>query len=180
MQRDFDDVQAPLAAVRNRPRRTVALVPGKVRPPTLLSMPAYLAGNVGRIGARLFLRVLKEQGLHLSHHAVLATLRDFGPLAQHELADRLDVDRSQVVGFVDRLQRDGYVTRSQDAGDRRRVLVSLTAAGRTIERQMTAAAHQSQASLLSALSPSEQAELLRLLQRVLDAHDEARLDFTER
>lgn len=180
MERDSHDVPASPGAARDRARRPAALESGKVRPPTLLSMPSYLAGNVGRVGARLLLRVLKEHGLRLSHHAVLAALRDFGPLAQHELADRLDVDRSQVVGFVDRLQREGYVTRSRDASDRRRVLVSLTAEGQTIEHRMTAAAHRSQAALLSALSPSEQAELLRLLQRILDAHDEARLEPTVR
>ncbi|MTD55417.1 MarR family transcriptional regulator [Amycolatopsis sp. RM579] len=141
-------------------------------------MPAYLAGNVGRVGARLLLRVLEQEGLSINDHAVLVALRDFGPLAQHELADRLDVDRSQVVGFVDRLEREGCVTRSRDPSDRRRVLVSLTTEGRTTERRMTAAAHRSQATMLSALSPSEQAELVALLQRVLDAHDETRLDLT--
>lgn len=162
------------------PERTepTALGSGAVRPPTLLGIPSYLAGNVARAATRTLWRSLAEHGLRLSQHAVLVALRDFGPMAQHEIADRLDLDRSQVVGFVDRLERNGLVTRSRDARDRRRMLVSITAEGVAAERRVTDAARDVQPVLFDALSPAEQAQLVRLLQRVLDAHDTARLGLT--
>ncbi|WP_329057941.1 MarR family winged helix-turn-helix transcriptional regulator [Amycolatopsis sp. NBC_01480] len=149
-----------------------------VRPPTLLALPSYLAGNVGRVGTRLVARVAEREGLAITHHAGLVALRDFGPLAQFELADRLDVDRSQVVAVVDRLEQKGLVIRSRDERDRRRVTVALTAEGRKVERRLTNAARRSQKQLLEALSPAEQEDLVRLLRRVLDNHDAARLAAT--
>jgi DNA-binding MarR family transcriptional regulator len=178
MERDFH-VRTARASARQRKDDAAALQPGNVRPPTLLSLPSYLAGNVSRVGHRLLLRALEEEGLLLSHHAVLAALRDFGPLAQHEMADRLDVDRSQVVGFVDRLEAKGLVTRTRDADDRRRVVIALTTDGRKAERRITSAARRSQADLMGTLSTSEQEHLLTLLRRVLDAHDAARLGLTD-
>lgn len=167
--------------VKPRPataRNAAALEPGAVRPPTLASIPSYLAGNVARAATRRLWRSLQEHGLRLSHHAVLAALNDLGPMAQYEIADRLDVDRSQIVGFVDRLERRGLVIRTRDARDRRRVMVSVTAEGVAVERRITEAAHTLQTGLFDPLSPSELAQLVRLLQRVLDAHDAARLGLT--
>ncbi|SER35629.1 DNA-binding transcriptional regulator, MarR family [Lentzea xinjiangensis] len=149
--------------------------PGSVRPPTLLGIPSYLAGNVARATTRTLTRSLAEHGLSLNQHAVLVALRDFGPMASHEIADRLDVDRSQVVGFVDRLERDGFVTRSREAHDRRRVLISATAKSVEAERRITEAARAAGSSLFDVLSPDELAQLVRLLRKVLDAHDDARL-----
>jgi DNA-binding MarR family transcriptional regulator len=156
-----------------------ALRPGAVRPPTLLSIPSYLAGNVARAAIRTLWSSLAEHGLRLNHHAVLVALHDFGPMAQHEIADRLDVDRSQVVGFADRLERDGFVTRGRDPRDRRRVLISITAEGAAAERRVTDAARAAQSAVFASLSSSEHAQLVGLLRRVLDAHDTARLGLTQ-
>jgi DNA-binding MarR family transcriptional regulator len=48
-----------------------------------------------------------------------------GPLAAATLADRLALSRAAVTALVDRLERAGYVERSQDPDDRRSVKVSL-------------------------------------------------------
>lgn len=156
-------------------RETPVLVRGTVRPPTMLSIPSYLAGNIARAAQRMLARSLEADGLALNHHAVLVALRAFGVMAQHEIADRLDVERSQVVGFVDRLERNGYVIRTRDARDRRRVLVSITAEGVSAERRVTDSARQAQSVLFDSLSSLEQEQLVGLLRRVLDAHDARRL-----
>lgn len=175
-----DDLHAarPDAPEDGHPRGPAALQPGDVRPPTLRGIPSYLAGNVARAATRRLSRALADDGLRLSHHAVLVALRDLGPLAQYEIADRLDVDRSQVVGFVDRLERNGFVVRSRDAGDRRRMLISITAEGVSAEGRVTDAARSVQSLLFDALSPAEQVQLVGLLQRVLDAYDTARMGLT--
>lgn len=171
---------AQAAPARDGAREADAWESGTVRPPTLLGLPSYLAGNVGRAATRMLAPRLAEHGLGLSHHAVLVALRDFGPMAQHEIADRLAVDRSQVVGFVDRLQQKGFAVRTRDARDRRRVLISITPDGRSAERRVTDAARSMQSVLFDVLSPSEQEQVVALLQRVLDAHDTARLGLATR
>lgn len=49
--------------------------------------------------------------LRLVHAAILAALSDFGPLAQYELADRLDIQPSHLVGYVDLLVQRELVQR---------------------------------------------------------------------
>src|ERR687896_887656 len=97
----------------------------EIRPPSLLALPSYLAGNVARIGHRRLIEALAERELRLAHYAVLAALSDFGALAQHELADRLDLNRSHLVGYVDHVEQRGLVRRDRDPDDRRRIRVTL-------------------------------------------------------
>jgi MarR family transcriptional regulator, lower aerobic nicotinate degradation pathway regulator len=145
--------------------------PATPRPPSLLAQPAYLASQVSRYGRRGFERVLDERGLRLIHYGVLIALDDFGPLAQQQLADSLDHDKSHLVRHIDRLERHGLVTRVQDPTDRRRNQVGLTDAGRALLGELRAAERRSQQGLLDTLSPDEQRTLESLLRRVLDAND---------
>jgi DNA-binding MarR family transcriptional regulator len=147
----------------------------EIRPPSLLALPSFLAGNVARIGHRLLLGALAEHDLRLPHAAILAALSDFGPLAQYELAECLDIHRSHLVGYVDLLENRGLVQRERDPEDRRRQNVALTRSGRALWRRLQRVAERSQAQFLDVLSEPERKTLLTLLYRVLRAHDEARL-----
>jgi DNA-binding MarR family transcriptional regulator len=146
-----------------------------IRPPTLLALPSYLAGNVARIGHRLLLEALEDHDLKLPHFAVLTALSDFGPLAQHELADRLSINRSHLVGYIDAVENRKLVRRDRDPHDRRRQRVSLTPAGQRLLAPLVDVAHRSQADLLQVLSPPERQTLVTLLTRVLHSHDTTRL-----
>lgn len=148
---------------------------GDIRPPTLLALPSYLAGNVARIGHRLLLDALAEHELRLAHFAVLAALADFGPLAQHELAERLDINRSHLVGYVDDIEQRGLVLRGRDPRDRRRQRVALTRSGRALLRRLQGVAHRSQTEFLQELSEPERQTLIALLRRVLHANDQTRI-----
>jgi DNA-binding MarR family transcriptional regulator len=53
-------------------------------------------------------------------------------LSQRQLGDLLVVDRSNVTGLLDRLQKAGWVRRDDDPHDRRVYRVSLTPAGREL------------------------------------------------
>lgn len=147
----------------------------EIRPPTLLSLPSYLAGNVARLGHRLLLDALAAHDLRLAHFAVLTALGDFGPLAQHELAERLDLNRSHLVRYVDDIEKRGLVQRDRDPEDRRRQHVALTPSGRTLLRRLQAVARRSQEEFLQVLSDAERQTLIALLRRVLRADDELRL-----
>jgi DNA-binding MarR family transcriptional regulator len=149
---------------------------GATRPPTLLSLPSYLVRHVANIGPRRLLEALTERNLRLPHFAVLTALSDFGPLAQHELADCLGLNRSHLVGYLDDIQRLGLVQRARDPEDRRRQRVTLTSTGRTLLRRLLAVAQRSQAEYLQVLSDSERQTLTALLRRVLVADDAARAD----
>lgn len=148
---------------------------GATRPPTLLTLPSYLVSHVANIGPRRLLEALTELDLRPPHFAVLTALTDLGPLAQHELADRLGLNRSHLVGYLDDVERQGLVQRARDREDRRRQRVALTPSGRTLQRRLLAVAKRSQAEYLKVLSEPERQTLIALLRRVLVADDEARV-----
>lgn len=79
---------------------------------------------------------LGRWGLNHASFAVLWML-DGGPRSQRELAAGATVQAQTMSRVLDRLERLGYVRRVRSQSDRRRVLVSLTPAG----RRARAAAH---------------------------------------
>ncbi|WP_431898675.1 MarR family winged helix-turn-helix transcriptional regulator [Nonomuraea sp. bgisy101] len=93
-------------------------------------------------------------------------LADFGPHAQRDLAARLAIDPSDVVKVVDELAAAGYAERARDEADRRRVLVSLTPAGRSALAGLDATARAVQEEILEPLDAREREILHDLLSRV--------------
>jgi DNA-binding MarR family transcriptional regulator len=146
-----------------------------MRPPSLLTLPSYLASQVSKFGRRQLEVALAEHDLVLIHHGVLAALHDFGPLSQQQLAEALDFDKSHLVARIDLLESRGLVARTQDPADRRRNRVALTPAGRKLADRLRRIARQSQEGFLQALDLEEQETLISLLRRVLDANDAERL-----
>jgi DNA-binding MarR family transcriptional regulator len=141
------------------------------RPPSLLALPSYLAAQVARHGTRQLEAALDRHGLLLGHHAILATLGDFGAVSQRDIAQRLRVDKSHLSARIDQLESAGLVTRTPDPQDRRRHRVVLSKAGHTLLDQLRTAARASQQPLLEPLTPAERRTLETLLRRVLDAND---------
>ena len=137
------------------------------RPPTLLALPSYLAGNVAYVGNRTLIAKLKEHGLGLAQFAVLVALVDFGASPPHELARRLGTDRSHISAYVESLLKRGWVIREPDAADRRRVSVDLTDEGRDLVDGLTTWAADAQRDFLSALTEHEQQTLRTLLLKIL-------------
>ncbi|MEO8545773.1 MAG: MarR family transcriptional regulator [Burkholderiaceae bacterium] len=66
-----------------------------------------------------------------------------------ELAQSLAIKHNSAVGMVDRLEREGFVTREPSLEDRRRVQVKLTAQGEKVFRRL-AIAHRIELHRISA------------------------------
>jgi DNA-binding MarR family transcriptional regulator len=147
--------------------------PVELRPPTLLALPTYLASHVGHLGRRHLVAVLAEHDLRLQHFAVLMALSDFGPLAQHELAERLGLNRSHLVGYLDEIEDRGLVARTRDPGDRRRQRVALTEDGSALVADLVPVVERANEELLAPLSAEERRTLTELLRRVLSGEASA-------
>lgn len=79
-----------------------------------------------------------------------------GTLSLKALSARMHLDPSTVTGVVDRLQKRGLLARAADPEDRRRVILSLTAAG---AETLKGAPHPAQGQLLHALHAMPLAEV---------------------
>ncbi len=145
------------------------------RPPSLLKLPAYLMANVSRIGHRELEAELGRHDLRLPHYAILLALSDFGAMAQHELADRLDGNRSHAVGYLDHLQELELVARERDPADRRRQNVTLTPQGTGLLDTLARDVARATDAMLQPLTDAERKTLAALLRRILQAHDSNRI-----
>lgn len=102
---------------------------------------------------------LAPHGIDLRELAVLAPLAGAEPLSQQELSGRLGIDRTTMVGLVDRLEAKGLVARRAHPADRRKNVVELTAAGRATLREATSAVDEAERRFLAPLPEGEAAQL---------------------
>ena len=126
----------------------------------------WALGRSSQQAQRLVRQHMTEAGVRTQHYHVLASLADDGEGAQATLADRIGLDRSDLVTLLDELEDLKYVERRVDPADRRRKIVAITPAG---EKQLIAMDQlivAAEAELLEPLSASERKTLLGLLHRL--------------
>ncbi|MDH6709048.1 DNA-binding MarR family transcriptional regulator [Kitasatospora sp. MAA19] len=152
--------EPPLPDLDRVPAPTPAL------PPTLLDLSTFLLARIGRTARGRLAERLAERGLRLWDMAVLAALADFGPHAQRDLVQRLGVDPSDMAKVADQLAAAGYVERTRDQVDRRRVSVAVTDTGRALLAELDARARAVQDEVLAPLDERERQVLQELLLRV--------------
>jgi MarR family transcriptional regulator for hemolysin len=93
---------------------------------------------------------LKHLGIGQSGWMTIAMIAKAGePMSQRALADLVGVEGPSMVSMLDRLERDGFVTRTPSALDRRVKLVHLTDAGKTIYAEVLKEATPFRAGLLA-------------------------------
>lgn len=87
-----------------------------------------LLSTASRLVEHAWVDALDARGL--THAGMIALhFLDAGPLNQTELAQRARVEAQTMSRTIDRLERSGHVVREPDPRDRRRQVVTRTAAG---------------------------------------------------
>jgi len=97
---------------------------------TQLSFALYGAAN--RM-VRLHKPFLDPLGLTFPQYLVMLELLDGAPVSVGVLGNRLAMDTGTITPLVKRLEAAGFVTRTRDPSDERRVMVDLTPVGRALE-----------------------------------------------
>jgi len=103
------------------------------------------------------------RGLTLVQYRLLVVLASRGAQLPSALAAELGVAPSSVTRLCDRLVAKGLVARRTDAGNRRHVLASITAAGRAAVDAVTAARRAEIARVVAAVPPQRRAAVVSAL-----------------
>jgi MarR family transcriptional regulator, transcriptional regulator for hemolysin len=126
---------------------------------------------VGRT-AHAFEKSLNERlaphGITYRQWQVLGSLAMEPQLSQVELAERMRIEPPTLVGILDRMERDGWIRRSQSPIDRRKKIITATAAARPVWKKIVAVAHAIRNEATSGLSKRDVGELERILSKVRD------------
>jgi DNA-binding MarR family transcriptional regulator len=127
---------------------------------------AVLLARLGRVAARRLNKELAATGLKPPEASILIMLRDLGPMSQRELGERLRVDPSNLVVFLNALEEEGLVARKRDPEDRRRHIVEATDAGRKRVPRCDEAVDALEDELFAELSAEDRERLHEMLARL--------------
>ncbi len=143
--------------------------------PDLDTGPMALIGRLGRVARHMMQEMEKtfaRFGLTAPGFDVLATLLRSGPphaLSPNQLLETMMITSGTMTNRIDQLEKAGLVERIANKGDKRSVLIRLTATGQaTIDAAVTAHV-QTQSRLVDVLSPQERETLDAVLRKYLAA-----------
>jgi DNA-binding MarR family transcriptional regulator len=136
----------------------------------LRELPTWLLSLSAAHAHRLLTDAFAAAGARGYHYRLLAALEEFGQASQAALGNRTGIDRSDVVAALNELAEQDLVERQTDAHDRRRNVITITAAGKARLRRLDRVVAKVQIELLSPLSAAERKELTLLLARVACHH----------
>lgn len=135
--------------------------------------------RINRIAQRYYNRHMCE-GLTAQEANALRMISFGKRISQQKLADLLGEDKSQVTRMVNRLEKEGYLTREVNPEDRREKLIAPTEKADAVRAMDIELTNRYYEWLLSVLSPEEQEQFLATLEKLAErAMDSRRNGFAE-
>jgi DNA-binding MarR family transcriptional regulator len=131
----------------------------------------FLILDAARLIRQRFERELETAGLGITAGEARTLLwagRHPG-LRQAALAEKLGVEPMTLVGFLDRLEAAGFVTRTQDPTDRRAKLIEPTAAAKPLVSRIETLARTVRERAMGALGERQSEAVRAGLERMRDA-----------
>lgn len=114
----------------------------------------------------LFQENMPDARLTGAQFSVLCALGDYGAISMSEIGRATAIDQATVRGIVERLKARRLIATSADAVDRRKVIVTLEAAGVALLEAVTPAACRVSELTMARLEPAEQEALVYLLRKI--------------
>lgn len=111
-------------------------------------------------------RALAEDDLRVVSFSCLSIIADNPGIVQSELADALQMERSNLVVVIDELEERGLITRKKVPTDRRRYALSTTLRGRHLRDRAAARVRQAEDRFLGFLEEDDRARLTAVLERL--------------
>jgi len=134
-------------------------------------VPSIGLGLLLREADMTFNRALRDElsmhGVTFSQYQHLRHLWQNDGLAQVELSRRIGIETASSTAVLDQLDKRALIRRQRDPHDRRRVIVTLTPAGRALERPLENCAIAVNKRARAGLSPAKVAALFAMIRTVI-------------
>lgn len=98
----------------------------------------------------------------------LKRLIESGPITAKDLAGRVHLSPSTLVGIIDRLEARGFVRRERSVKDRRQVFLHATDAGRDMAGRAPSPLQENLSRAMARLPEQEQADLAAAVERLVE------------
>jgi MarR family transcriptional regulator, lower aerobic nicotinate degradation pathway regulator len=137
----------------------------------LLKSSGFLLAKLGLAFKAKALARLEEAGFDPYHYSVLAILGEGARETQAMIADSLVLDPSRLVALLDALEDRELVVRQRDPDDRRRHVVTITAAGKRELSRLRAIVQEVENEFLAPLDTQSREAFHEALQQLACHHD---------
>ncbi|KZD12053.1 MarR family winged helix-turn-helix transcriptional regulator [Oceanibaculum pacificum] len=137
----------------------------------LQGRPGFLIRRLHQIHTALFTQEIGEEKITPIMYSVLSALSQTGPVDQTTLARAVAIDKTNMADILERLRKRGLIRRRVAPKDRRVRLTVLTDEGRALLDRVDAKAERAHLRTVEDLPPGEQAQLVALMMRIIDAKD---------
>ena len=124
-----------------------------------MAMGVAERGHIDRPIGDVKIPGVKGLKLTFTQYQALAAIRELGECSVNDLADRLGTAQSTTSQLVDRLVKSGYVSREIFAGDRRRMVVTLSKSGSKMMERRKQSLLKAYTRILLMLEEDDQAVL---------------------
>lgn len=138
----------------------------KAAPETLEALVSYMLARIVNGYNTDVQAQLKGTGLTQNTLRALVALKVMGRLTVSDLCFHAIAEQPTMSRALDRLERDGLISRERGEHDHRARYVRLTPAGEARYAEVWPVMAEGNARLLSAIPESDQAELMRILQTI--------------
>ncbi len=135
------------------------------------SSPGLLLALLGHAAMRRLRDAHTAHNLMPRQFQLLGLLDDRGPMGQRELGQAMATDPSILVTLLNPLEADGFIARTRDRADRRRHVVTLTAAGKRQLDRAAEAQREAEDAIFAGLSADQRDQLRDLLIALRDSDD---------
>ena len=132
--------------------------------------PTYLFHLLVAIDRQRDLRLderMRSLGLTVPRYRAIGVIARLEPCTMSELADYSVVERTTMTRIVDQLVTDGLAERNSTKEDRRKVLLTLTPAGRELYERAVQIILDLNRAMVAGLSPSVQRAVIRAEETML-------------
>ncbi len=137
---------------------------------------AYLLDNqlcfrlytASRLLTQAYHPLLSEQGLTYPQYLVLLVLWEKDGQPVNDIAKRLCLETNTVTPLLQRMEKEGIITRAKGKTDARQMIVSLTQKGRALQKSLTNVPKAvGSAVICDSVSPKNLPGLFRMLDDII-------------
>lgn len=127
----------------------------------------YQINHLARLLEQALRREIEPHGVVPGQFAQLLALYEQEPLTQRELCGRVQIEQSTMAYTLQRMERDGLVTRTADPADRRRVQFTLTARAWSEREPLLKAARTVNGRAMSGVDPRDVATVMSTIRHMI-------------
>ncbi len=128
---------------------------------------AYLLMQASQAVSKEFQSCLSSTGVTVIEWRVLSTLIDHPRISVGELLERVICKQSTLSKTIDRMETKGWITRSLDYQDRRKIQVTIDPDGLEISRSLLIKAKELEQSELQGFGKKEISTLKKVLRELI-------------